>query len=407
MRKMYVTVWQSTLTAPAHDSHRSGRTGSYGRMGGFWAGLLFAKRNWFVDMCARYLPFLMQVLQQDTWRPVLPLLLSCSPIRCSSSLRVTPSMVMLWSSLYIMPSWWACRSTERVSSMITPPPPSVEAILGANGSRSRVVPPTCVSPLRPRSNIETATKVARLMNSLGKYIYTVGSDDTIHVHLFISSFTDLVIGGANVRVRQEASSPWATGASATLVVESEGSQVLRFSMRKPLGAEQFQVGPLSTDILRTTTFLQVTTLGLLATCTTNGDFINVCLNSGRSSRMYAFTIGWTYRPRRLHPHPLTLENRGCVAFARGPFIYCAESTDNESIDDFRGLRVADDAGLEEIEGEHAFKGSGLEPVLLKTRACMVEGDDVAASKEVPLTLVPLFMWANRGLSNLRVWLPRK
>ncbi|EIN07779.1 DUF1680-domain-containing protein [Punctularia strigosozonata HHB-11173 SS5] len=258
------------------------------------------------------------------------------------------------------------------------------ATIGAGYERSKWFEVSCCPP-----------NVARLVNSLGKYIYTLGADDTVHVHLYISSFTDLVIDGTSVRVRQEASSPWATNASATFVVESAGDKTVRFSLRKPLGADDFKI-----------------TAGVSAAyiITVNDDFIQVAIKGGRAIKApVAFTVNWTYRPRRLHPHPLTLDNRGSVAFARGPFVYCAESVDNAAVlgGDLRALRVPDDAPVREISGARAFAGSGLEPKFLRTTALVVSEEGESCGEELPLTLVPVFMWANRGPSEFRVWLPRE
>ena len=104
------------------------------------------------------------------------------------------------------------------------------------------------------------------------------------------------------------------------------------------------------------------------------------MNEDRRSKAFGFTITWTYRPRRLYPHPLTLDNRHCVAFARGPFIYCAETIDNESLGDLRRVRIDDNAGIEKVAGKDAFKESGLYPILLKTVTRWLEGVTNTAGK---------------------------
>lgn len=106
-----------------------------------------------------------------------------------------------------------------------------------------------------------------------------------------------------------------------------------------------------------------------------------------------------------------MDNTHCVAIARGPFVYCVESTDNSTISDLRAVRIPDTAEFseEELDEEGLCKtgfenGIGGKAVLLKTTVLTVGGSDDGTSKE--LTLIPYFMWANRGKSNHRVWLPR-
>lgn len=142
-------------------------------------------------------------------------------------------------------------------------------------------------------------------------------------------------------------------------------------------------------------------------CAPESDFAAV---SGLKSKTTIF-VDFTFEARRLSAHPLTLDNRNCTAIARGPFVYCAESVDNAHIPDLRAVRLADGAAFEEVElDEDALVGMGFprdgalpRAVLLKTRVTVAEHEDVG---ECELTLIPYFMWANRGKSDLRVWLPR-
>ncbi len=130
-----------------------------------------------------------------------------------------------------------------------------------------------------------------------------------------------------------------------------------------------------------------------------------------------FKAHFDFEPVQLTPHPLDLENRNCVAIARGPFIYCAETVDNGDFDDLRAIRIPEDVEFEEIPREEKLarfrrEEGGLEAwnAALKDaeliRAHVRQEESVADVRDVSLTLVPYFMWANRGKSDLRVWLPQ-
>ena len=140
------------------------------------------------------------------------------------------------------------------------------------------------------------------------------------------------------------------------------------------------------------------------------------------------TVSFNFTAQRTQPHPLSINNRHCVAISRGPFIYCVESVDNEHIPDLRAIRVPDDAEFRAVVDEGglffpALRNAPWKPVILKTYVRLVRDDILGApgggensggrvagkgdvEPRVPLTLIPYFMWANRGKSNLRVWLPR-
>ena len=135
------------------------------------------------------------------------------------------------------------------------------------------------------------------------------------------------------------------------------------------------------------------------------DFITIKLTETKV-KLY---VDFNFTVRRIYAHPLDLENRSCVAIARGPFIYCAESIDNPHIPDLRVIRFTEATVFNEIEldkdglAKMGFATDGMpsKAVILKLLvriAGQLEGTE--------LTLIPYFMWANRGKSDLRVWLPR-
>lgn len=83
-------------------------------------------------------------------------------------------------------------------------------------------------------------QVARLLGSLGQFIYSVTADDTIHVHLYIpSTFETVLSTGRRVRVTQLGGGPFQGGAN--LVLEGDGRHDAKVDLRIPEGAEDFEV----------------------------------------------------------------------------------------------------------------------------------------------------------------------
>ena len=101
--------------------------------------------------------------------------------------------------------------------------------------------------------------------------------------------------------------------------------------------------------------------------------------------------------RRVHA------DAGRVAIMRGPVVYCAEGIDNGA--DVKSVSININAGFEIKESEFLL------PVL-KTKAYRPKetdslyyeaGDDY---EEIPLTLIPYYAFANRGETEMTVWLLR-
>ena len=80
------------------------------------------------------------------------------------------------------------------------------------------------------------------MSSVGGLIYGMGADDTVFVHLYISSKAKLKLSnGATIKLEQESQGPWQGGATFTLAnlnrnVTSSFSEVA-LCFRIPPGCE--------------------------------------------------------------------------------------------------------------------------------------------------------------------------
>lgn len=94
-------------------------------------------------------------------------------------------------------------------------------------------------------------------------------------------------------------------------------------------------------------------------------------------------------PRFTPGHPRVDSARGCVAIERGPLVYAVEQVDQQDgvlVDDL----VVDPAVLEEEFAPDALGGVPMA---------------IARDAGRPVRAVPYFLWANRELGPMRVWLP--
>jgi DUF1680 family protein len=93
--------------------------------------------------------------------------------------------------------------------------------------------------------------------------------------------------------------------------------------------------------------------------------------------------------------------RGAVAIERGPLVYAVEQVDQADGVVLDDLRLPSDPRIEEVSGPGLVEGD----VALRFPAIQV-GRGGAADREVVVTAVPYFEWANRGVGPMRIWLPR-
>ena len=100
---------------------------------------------------------------------------------------------------------------------------------------------------------------------------------------------------------------------------------------------------------------------------------------------------------RIVCHPNVAANRGRVALARGPVVYCVEAVDHGG--DVRGLRLPPEARL---SCEHRPELLGGVTVL--TGTAMRHDPTSGTGREIPLWAVPYAVWSNRPPGEMDVWL---
>jgi DUF1680 family protein len=116
----------------------------------------------------------------------------------------------------------------------------------------------------------------------------------------------------------------------------------------------------------------------------------------------------------LESHPLVEETRNHVCVKRGPLVYCLESPDLPP-----GVRVADVVLPRNVQLTPRHDSKLLSGVtVLEGQALARPAGDwtdrlyrpvAAAGAEKPITvrLIPYYAWANRGKSEMTVWMPTK
>jgi DUF1680 family protein len=114
----------------------------------------------------------------------------------------------------------------------------------------------------------------------------------------------------------------------------------------------------------------------------------------------------------LECHPRVRENRDAVALCRGPLVYCLESIDQPDVDVLEAGLAID--RLSDLATEYRADLLGGVAVLRTTGRVPVDAygdlyqplgaDRRRARRDVDLTAIPYFAWANRGPSAMTVWM---
>lgn len=239
--------------------------------------------------------------------------------------------------------------------------------------------------------------IARMFASLTGYVATTSDDDgpEIQIHLYGQGTSEATLpGGQTVRIRQETRYPWE--GDVAIVVEGEGDFAL--AMRIPgwcgAGAHATLNGDLITEEM------------------TAGDYLrlNRIWQRGDTIRLY-LPMPVTF----VEAHPHVVENTGRWAISRGPLVYCLEHVDNPGIDlnavvlpwtvtfaeEERPSFLGGVTVLTATAQEQPVGSDWSDRLYRTVDSTMSSGGE---SREVKVTAIPYYAWANREPGPMRIWI---
>lgn len=227
--------------------------------------------------------------------------------------------------------------------------------------------------------------IARLLTSLGKYIYSK-KDKEVFAHLYVDSELKEKISESQVSIKQSTQYPWDEKIDIEVVCEKETEFTL--SLRIPGWCKEAKIKVNNEEI----------------------DLNNVMIKGyAKINRIWKHDKVEVYLSMpvmRIKANPNVREDEGKVAIQRGPIVYCLEEVDNGK--NLNNIVLPTDSKFE------IKKDKDLNDVcVIETDAFREKYDDwndelyksdVKVSYEkTRIRFVPYFVWANRTPGEMEVW----
>lgn len=233
--------------------------------------------------------------------------------------------------------------------------------------------------------------IARLVSSLGNYIYTV-NEDTIYTHLYMSHDAEINLQNQKVKLSQVTNYPWSGEVALKIGERSEGQAgVFTIAVRIPSWCTNATVTVNGESILAEAAQLENGYLKI-ARDWQNGD--EILLNLDMPATF-------------IQAHPNVRADAGKVAIYRGPLVYCLEEVDNGN--NLSALSVDTTAPLEILEAGELL--SGMQVICGKgTRDIESDWEGtlykpyVEKKQAITFKAVPYALWGNRKAGEMSVWL---
>jgi uncharacterized protein len=229
--------------------------------------------------------------------------------------------------------------------------------------------------------------LARLLSSLEYYLYSQSDTEAV-VNLYVTGTARFTLPQGSLRVRVESDHP-RHGRVRLTVLDADRDDTTTLALRIP----GWCTGP---------------------SATLNGEPVplDAAMEDGYLRINRPWKVGETIEldlPMAAHrawAHPAVASAAGKVALERGPIVFCVEGVDHNV--PVHTLALSRDAELDVAEDQN----SGVVAVTAPASTTTGAGDTDAplyrteSPAEEPTTLraVPYFSWANRGQSDMTVWI---
>lgn len=227
----------------------------------------------------------------------------------------------------------------------------------------------------------------KAMGALPGYIYATGPND-LYVNLFIGSSAHGEVGGVDVTVTQETRYPWDGDVRITV---------------HPARAAAFAV------------HVRIPRWSRGATLTVNGSAIPMGhVDHGYVRMERTWTPGdevllhLPMPPRKVRAHPQVEADRGRVALARGPLVYCLEGMDNGG--SARRIALSPSSPVSArwrpdlLGGVMVLEGTGWVSNPADWPGLYAAEDQVPQGERQAVTAVPYYASANREATDMVVWM---
>jgi len=231
--------------------------------------------------------------------------------------------------------------------------------------------------------------VARTVAEVSGYAYG-RSDRGVWVHLYGGSTLDTALpDGRRIKLKQETDYPW--DGRVKITVESAPPGETCLFLRVPSWAEAAALTVNGKPVA-----VSAGRYGEVRRTWVNGDLVELAL---------------PMNPRLMEAHPLVEELRNQVAVMRGPLVYCLESKDLpkgvgvQAVAMPRNVKLTPRfdrdllGGVTELEGKAEIAGDQpwADELYREVKA--------APPRSTDINLIPYYAWANRGKSEMTVWIP--
>lgn len=242
------------------------------------------------------------------------------------------------------------------------------------------------------------SNMTRFLPSLPGYVYAKNKND-LYVNLFMSNSSNIKLTEGNVNIVQQTDYPWKGRVDITVNPDKAGEFTLR--IRIPGWAKQ---QPVPGDLY---TFMDKKSFPL--TLMINGQAKSFETEKGYAVLKRTWKKGdkvsllLPMETEKVLANSQVKDDRGRFAFERGPIVYCLEGPDNK---DSLVQNILIDKNAIADANYHADLLNGVDVISAEGKSAkrQLKTDSILQTDQM-VKAIPYYAWANRGPSEMTVWIP--
>lgn len=220
--------------------------------------------------------------------------------------------------------------------------------------------------------------VSRLISSFGKYAYGE-NEDTIFCHLFAAGTVTFENG---TKIKCNTDYPY--GFTIEYIIENTSDNIT-LAVRIPSWSKDYKIIKNESEIEPNKFKIEC-------------GYIYIPI-----SKEDKITFEFDSNPYRVFPSSKIPDLAGQVAICRGPIVYCAEGIDNK--EEITGLFIKKNIGSTKIEKLENGIVTLIVPGVRQETTEDLYLEEKPNLKDEDIIMRPYYSWANRGVTQMKIWFP--
>lgn len=242
------------------------------------------------------------------------------------------------------------------------------------------------------------SNMTRFLPSLPGYVYAKNQND-LYVNLYMSNSSDINLASGKVNIAQTTDYPWK--GTINIAVNPAKSSAFTLRLRIPGWAKDQPVpGDLYSYLDKNQKPATISVNGKVATYTTDKGYAVIKRTWKKGDKV---TLDLPMETEKVLANNHIKDDRGRFAFQRGPVVYCLEGPDNrdslvQNIMVDKNAMAAANYQANLLNGVDVISADGKSTKRQLNSNALIETDQQVKA-------IPYYAWANRGPSEMTVWIP--